>query len=116
MRAKSNQIQTLIDLGADRVLTSGQATSAEKGIELLKELQEMARNHLIIMPGGGINAENVHLFKKHNFKEIHASATELLQTVDAPKISMNSKKFLNDTHIAVSDIEKINQLIKSIQS
>ncbi len=108
-------IVQLTDLGVARVLTSGQATSAEKGIELLKELQEIAGNHLIIMPGGGINPENVQLFVDGGFEEIHCSATQLHQTINTPKISMNSEKFISDTHMAISDTEKIKQILARIQ-
>ncbi|MEM6719064.1 MAG: copper homeostasis protein CutC [Bacteroidota bacterium] len=109
-------IRMLVELGVDRILTSGQAASAEKGIELLMELQTIARENLIIMPGGGINPENVGLFKAHGFNEIHCSATELHQIIEPPKISMNSAKFLSDTYLATSNIKKIKQLLAIIHS
>ena len=104
----------LIALGAQRVLTSGQEANAEKGILLLKELQEIVENELIIMPGGGINSKNAFLFKERGFQEIHCSATSIHQSIDNPKISMNSTSIFNETRIAISNKEKIKQILKRI--
>ena len=109
-------ILQLADIGVHRILTSGQASTAEKGIDLLQKLQKIVENRLIIMPGGGINPENASLFKECGFQEIHCSATSLYTSIDTPKISMNSAKFLNDTQIAISDTEKITQILARIHS
>ncbi|MFD1616168.1 copper homeostasis protein CutC [Gelatiniphilus marinus] len=108
-------IDELTDLGADRVLTSGQQTSALKGIELLKQLNEKAKNKLTILPGGGINAENVIEFKNAGFNEIHCSASTLKQVIAAPKISMNSHAFFDERIVAFSDPEKISKIVKAIK-
>ena len=63
----------LIELKADRILTSGQAETAVKGLDLLKELINIAENKIIIMPGSGVNINNILEFKKIGSKEIHGS-------------------------------------------
>lgn len=68
-------LESLIDIGASRILTSGQASSAEEGIELLKSLLVASNNRIIILPGAGIQPDNCSLFNQKGFKEIHASAT-----------------------------------------
>jgi copper homeostasis protein len=68
-------LEQLIDLGVDRVLTSGLETSAEKGLNQLKLLQEQANGRITILAGSGINSVNANLFKEAGFKEIHASAS-----------------------------------------
>lgn len=107
-------VLSLINLGVDRVLTSGQAHSAEQGIDLLKVLRELAKDQLIILPGGGINKNNASMFKASGFPEIHCSATRLQQTIPPPKISMNSSKFFQETHIALSAITTIKQILDKI--
>ena len=52
-------LEQIIGLGIDRVLTSGQEATAEKGIPLLKELVEQADGRIIIMPGCGVHAGNI---------------------------------------------------------
>ena len=68
-------LEELIELGCDRVLTSGQAATAEAGIPLLKELTEQAAGRIIIMPGCGVNSSNAtKILQATGTTEIHASA------------------------------------------
>ena len=52
-------LEALIELGVDRVLTSGQQPSAPEGLDLIAALVSAAGDRLIIMPGVGINAGNI---------------------------------------------------------
>src|SRR5690606_11012184 len=70
-------LEELTEIGVNQILTSGQEISAEKGIDLLKKLKDLAKDRLRILPGGGIRPENVHLFKENGFMEIHASASSI---------------------------------------
>jgi len=108
-------LEQLIDLGVDRILSSGQETSAEKGIDLLEKLQEKAGDKLIILPGGGINSDNILKFKNIGFKEVHFSATKLSKTIDLPKVSMNSHRFFDETQLAVSDLNKIKKMLNLVK-
>jgi copper homeostasis protein len=65
------EIEKLIEIGVDRVLTSGQKDKAIEGLELLKELKKKSNNNIIIMPGSGINKSNIVNF--NSFEEIHGS-------------------------------------------
>ncbi|MBO4551436.1 MAG: copper homeostasis protein CutC, partial [Bacteroidaceae bacterium] len=51
-------LEKIISLGCNRLLTSGQAASAEQGIPLLKQLVEQSAGRIIIMPGAGVNEKN----------------------------------------------------------
>ena len=65
----------IINCGFGRILTSGQKTDALKGAELISELIGKAAGRIIIMPGGGVRAENISELKiKTNAKEFHTSA------------------------------------------
>ena len=66
-----NEIENLIELGIDRVLTSGQKEKAIDGLVLLKQLNSISKNRIKIMPGSGINKSNIVNFA--NFEEIHGS-------------------------------------------
>lgn len=52
-------LEDIIELGADRVLTSGQEASSHKGIPLLAELVKQAAGRIIVMPGGGVKEESI---------------------------------------------------------
>lgn len=68
-------LETIIALGFDRILTSGQAATAEAGIPVLRQLVEKAGDRIVIMPGCGVNADNaVRILQETGATEIHASA------------------------------------------
>lgn len=52
-------LSQLIDLGFQRILTSGQANTALEGAARITELRKQADNRIEILPGGGIRATNV---------------------------------------------------------
>ena len=53
-------LDVLINIGIDRLLTSGQSKSAFEGKELIKTLVLRAKKRILIMPGAGISASNIH--------------------------------------------------------
>jgi copper homeostasis protein len=96
----------LLNLGVDRLLTSGQQEKAEDSIELLLELQKVAENKLTILPGSGINSENCIHFKNNGFTEIHSSASKI--------ISSKTHPYFGNTPQTVSDIGRIKSILDSI--
>lgn len=68
-------LDEIIELGFSRVLTSGQASSALEGAELLAELHRHAAGRIIIMAGAGVNPGNAaELQRLSQADELHASA------------------------------------------
>ena len=97
------------------ILSSGQQRSAPDGIDFLVELK--AQNTVIdIMPGSGVNAGNVQMFKEQGFKAVHLSGTAMKQKLPSkPLISMNSEGFLSDDHIAVTQFENIKTVVSKVK-
>ena len=89
-------LKKIMDLGFDRVLTSGQRPKATEGLDLLVELKNIAKDELVVMPGGGINDQNCELFFKAGFREIHLSAK------GSDKTAMGE---------AISDLEIIKKIV-----
>ena len=107
------EIQKLIDLKVKRLLSSGQKPTAIEGISLLKELQNLSKGRIEIMPGGGINIENALKFKLAGFESIHFSGTIKKQILQQkPKVSMHSEAFFEEGIVATSDKEKIQKIIQ----
>lgn len=52
-------LEQIIELGCDRILTSGQADTAFEGRELIAQLVQKAAGRIIIMPGAGITPDNL---------------------------------------------------------
>ena len=103
----TKSLEQLINLKVDRILTSGLQEKAEQGIDLLIELQKLAKDKLIILPGSGINKKNAALFKDAGFKEIHTSASKIS--------SKESSVFFGNTPQTVSNIETIQEILKVIK-
>ena len=67
-------LEQLIDLGFDRVLTSGHARTAPEGAELIKKLVEQAAGRIEIIAGSGIRPHNVkELIETTDVAQVHAS-------------------------------------------
>jgi copper homeostasis protein len=68
-------LEDIVALGCARVLTSGQCATAPAGAELIRALVDRAAQRIVIMPGGGIDADNiVALRAETGATEFHASA------------------------------------------
>ncbi len=68
-------LDELAELGVERILTSGGAASCIQGAERIAQLIEHARGRLVVMPGGGVRADNiVGLVEATGASEIHLSA------------------------------------------
>ena len=77
-------LEQIISLGCRRILTSGQAPTAEQGVELLAQLCTLADERIIIMPGGGVNTKNARLIiDQTGAKEIHGSCSDGRGVTDA---------------------------------
>ncbi|MEO6613546.1 MAG: copper homeostasis protein CutC [Chitinophagaceae bacterium] len=67
-------LEELIEIGCERILTSGQRPSVVDGIDLLAELNRAAGNRIIIMPGSGVRKENIKMLaEKTGCVEFHSS-------------------------------------------
>lgn len=74
-------LEQLIDLGIDRVLTSGQESSCLEGLDLIAELNRQADGRIIVMPGGGITPRNVtRIVAGTGVKEVHLSARAAVES------------------------------------
>lgn len=88
-------LDDIIEIGFDRILTSGGKSTAMEGASVIAHLVEKAKGRIIIMPGSGIDEHNVaDLIHFTGVQEIHASA----------RMAVKSKmKFIND-HIIMGDV------------
>jgi copper homeostasis protein len=74
-RDPQEALEDCIEIGFNRILTSGRQPQAIKGVGLISELIEKANNRIIIMPGSGVNENTVvDIVKTSGAGEIHFSA------------------------------------------
>lgn len=66
--------ETVIELGFERILSSGGAATAMAGIETITQVQQQFGKQISIMPGSGITSTNAaEIIQTTNCKEVHAT-------------------------------------------
>ena len=111
-----DSLERIIELGCDRLLTSGQQPRAEDGIELLHELVGKAGDRIIIMPGSGVNANNIaKLAKETGAREFHLSARESVESgmiYRNPNLKMGGDRiFIDEYTQQVTSAEKVAETL-----
>jgi copper homeostasis protein len=85
-------LEDIIDIGCERILTSGQMPTAFEGAELIKQLICKVDDRIIIMPGSGVRADNIiEIAEATGAVEFHTSARIELEnkiSVDDSEIKM----------------------------
>ncbi len=67
-------MEELVQIGCQRILTSGQKKTAPEGVEMIAELIKKADDRIIIMPGSGVRKENIKMIAdKTGAVEFHSS-------------------------------------------
>jgi copper homeostasis protein len=88
-------LEAVLQTGAERILTSGGATSAPAGAEKLAELVTAAEGRIIVLPGAGLNAENiVRVARITGAGEFHSGLSSALPytSQDYPKFELEVRK------------------------
>lgn len=67
-------MDTILNLGFDRLLTSGQQQTAEKGLYLIGDLQRQFGNEIQLIAGSGVNDSNAKLFEQEGVDYLHFTA------------------------------------------
>ncbi|GGA86390.1 copper homeostasis protein CutC [Brucella endophytica] len=81
-------LQEAIELGFERILTSGQANTALEGLAVLKNLSRQAQGRISIMPGSGVTAGNAaQIARETSASEVHASCRETIEATDERSIA-----------------------------
>ena len=70
-------LEQVIDLGFDRILTSGQQPQAILGVDLLAKLNRQAAGRITLMAGSGVNEQNIRTIRDvTGLHEFHFSGRE----------------------------------------
>lgn len=112
-------LNTVIELGCERILTSGLASQVEDGIDTLAEMVKLAQGRIQIMAGAGLNAENVtRIVQQTGVQEVHLSGKTTrpshmqLQTANAKMGQAN----LDDFVIPVTNPQAIAQVAERLKA
>lgn len=111
-------IETLIDLGVDRILTSGLQAKAMQGIELIKELQQTYGDKIELLAGSGMNASNaLEMMEYTNISQVHSSCKDWLNdtttTMNNVSYSYAENEHKNDYDVVCKEL--VDKLVNSIK-
>lgn len=110
-------MEKLIDMGVDRVLTSGLKAKAMDGIELIAKLQEAYGEKIEILAGSGINASNaMEMMKKTGIFQVHSSCKGFKNdpTTTGEEVTYSYMEGIHKNCYDVVDEELVRKLVDSI--
>lgn len=111
-------LHDVIQTGAERLLTSGQRNKAEEGAELIAQLIRLSQDKLIIMPGSGLNRDNiVRIARLTHAKEFHLTGRKTVNSdmvFQRQIISMGSSD-LPEFSRKVADTRMIKDIVERLK-
>jgi len=110
-------LDTLIELGVDRVLTSGQGRSVLDTLDLIAELVARADGRIAVMPGGGVREDNIREVLEHTGAgEVHFAAFSRRESAmeyrnDRPMMGADSVP--GEYERVVTDVERVRAFLQA---
>ena len=108
-------IKEIIDLGFKRILTSGTKVSALEGQHVIQRLQQSYGDKILIMPGAGINEDNLgEILRFTGVREFHGSAG--MKQHSEMKFKNELFEGTNEYATKVTDEEKVKNMVGVFES
>ncbi|XP_067938066.1 copper homeostasis protein cutC homolog isoform X2 [Watersipora subatra] len=108
-------LEDIVNLGCERILTSGLDSSALEGTLVIKKCIELANDRIIIMPGGGINERNIErILEQTAAKEFHCSARkneDSLMECQNTHVCMGTSLCSQEYVTRVADEQKLQRIL-----
>jgi copper homeostasis protein len=109
-------LEDVIEIGCERILTSGLVPSCFDGAPLIAQLIKQADERIIIMPGSGLRSANViDIAKITGAKEFHTSA-RIFTDSKMSFIADTMKEDLKAVMVDGEEVKRISALLKNYQS
>jgi copper homeostasis protein len=109
-------METLIEIGCERILTSGLKPNVTGGESMLSQLVQQADERIIIMPGSGVRSSNIEqLARQTGAVEFHTSARSLLNS-SMQYINEGMKEELKAVIADKDEIHHTLNLLKQLQN
>ena len=111
-------LEAIINVGVDRILTSGQEPSVLEGLDLIAELVQKAGDRIIIMPGGGITERNIgKIVAQSGVKEVHVVgvvSAESRMTYRNPHVFMGGELRPPEFTRMITDAGQVKALMAAV--
>jgi len=104
-------METIIECGCHRILTSGQYPNVMDGKELVRELVIKADDRIIILPGSGVRASNIkELIEYTGAVEAHSSARKVFPST-MTHVNASMQEELVNTSVDIEEIAKMKKVL-----
>jgi copper homeostasis protein len=101
-------LEQLVEIGCERILTSGQQPAAPDGAELIAQLNKAADERIIIMPGSGVRKDNIKMLaEKTGCMEFHSS----LRGKKKSKMEFTHAAFADSTESYLNNFIDVNEVM-----
>ncbi len=106
-------LEDIIEIGCERILTSGQKPNALEGATLIKQLIEKADERIIIMPGSGVTSGNIlQVAETTGAVEFHSSTRIKVKS----KMGYNDPGLNENLESFVVDEEEIKRMLSLLEN
>lgn len=110
-------LDNLMELGIDRLLTSGQEATVPEGVPAIGEYVRYVGDSMSIMPGGGVNEDNVsEIIRKTGVGEVHCTAKHAIPSkmiYQNPRVYMGVPGSAEYERFTVSE-DRVRKMVKTI--
>ena len=117
--SQEDALEEIIEMGFERILTSGGKSTAMEGASVIRSLIRQAKGRICIVPGGGINEHNVaDLVRFTGANEIHSSVRSIVHSSMLYKNDhiIMSGNYFDEYAIDITDTESVKNLLLKANS
>jgi copper homeostasis protein len=111
-------LETLVQLGVERVLTSGQEKTAIDGLARIAGLVRAAAGRIVVMPGGGVREDNIRrVIDATGAREVHVSLrTPVSSTMlfRNPRCTMSSSAASAEYEHSITDVQRVRRCVEAL--
>jgi copper homeostasis protein len=107
----SAALETIIDCGCKRILTSGGKPLAIEGVNVIKELVDQASNRITIIAGGGVSSNNIARLMETGAQEFHSPARKTI----ASEMEFKNEDMHENLGSAIVDEEEIKRMLEILK-
>lgn len=108
---KEQALEDIIEIGCERILTSGMFSNAMNGAVNIAALIKQADDRIIIMPGSGIRGNNIiELARLTNALEYHSSARKN----EASKMNVFNETMVENLQTVDLDVDDVKLMLENL--
>ncbi len=109
----SQALEDIIEIGCERILTSGLHPNALNGADTIAALIKQADEKIIIMPGSGVRSDNIiEIAEKTGAVEFHTSARMNIES----KMNYKNEEMKESLLSVTADEQEIKNIIANLKS